>query len=189
MIWLAPLLAALAFEVSRAPGADDQWAPVDASSQLRWLEAMLPEAFWSSIRLAVQERGLTFETRRSKDEVFVQVFRAGQRVGYLFAALEPSEDLDEEPGCALWALEDALRIDLPRVWTVHRANLDDGLHGLGVGLMIYLLAFATIGAAGGGPVVPDESSGGETSFEALRVWRTLQALFPGASPWSRPALS
>lgn len=192
MIWLAPLLTALVLEVARVSvgrgGAppeqdDDRWVRVDASSQLRWLEERLPESFWSSIRLEAQGLELGFETRRSSDEVFVQVYRDGRRVGYVYAGRESAEDvLHEEPREALWMLESALGIDIPTVWVVRRSSLDYDLHGLGIGLLTYLLACATVGAAGGGVIVPDEAAEGETSSQAIRVWRTLATLFPGSNP-------
>jgi len=71
----------------------------------------------------------------------------------------------------------------PPFWVVRAAGwYDDRLYGKNLGFLAYKILFEWISRQGGA-VAPDYCSGGDTSDDALKVWKRLRQIYPTEGPF------
>jgi hypothetical protein len=126
------------------------------------------------------ETGLEAKVEASDWNIKIELKRGMKLVGYFRAStVDPkSFEWDNAPtDCKeAWG-----QMGEPPVWVVRGAEwFDRSLRGKGFGKLLYKALFSYI-ASEKGVVGPDLCSGGNTSPDAQRVWKSLRSMYPRAT--------
>ena len=128
-----------------------------------------------------EETGLEAKVEASDWNIKIELKRGAKMVGY-FRASEVSPDSFEWGNAPSDCKEAWGQMGEPPVWVIRGAEwFDRDLRGKGFGKLLYKALFSYI-ASKKGVVGPDLCSGGNTSPDAQRVWRSLRSMYPKHGP-------
>lgn len=127
------------------------------------------------------ETGLVAKVEAGADNVKIELKRGTKMVGY-FRASTVSPDSFQWKEAPTDCKEAWSQIGKPPVWVIRGAELfDPDLRGKGLGKLLYKALFSYI-ASKKGVVGPNRCSGGNTSPDAQRVWKSLRSMYPKHGP-------
>jgi hypothetical protein len=127
------------------------------------------------------ETGLEAKVEAGADNIKIELKRGAKMVGY-FRASTVSPDSFQWKEAPLDCKEAWSQIGEPPVWIVRGAEwFDPDLRGKGFGKLLYKALFSYI-ASKKGVVGPNRCSGGNTSPDAQRVWKSLRSMYPKHGP-------
>ena len=127
------------------------------------------------------ETGLEAKVEAQADSIKIELKRGTKMVGY-FRASTVNPDSFQWKGAPLDCKEAWGQIGEPPVWIIRGAELfDPDLRGKGFGKLLYKALFSYI-ASKKGVVGPNRCSGGSTSPDAQRVWKSLRSMYPKHGP-------
>jgi hypothetical protein len=127
------------------------------------------------------QTGLEAKVEDYEDSIKIELYRGAKMVGY-FRASTVNPDSFEWGNAPSECKEAWGQMGEPPVWVVRGAEwFDPDLRGKGFGKLLYRALFSYI-ASKKGVVGPDLCSGGNTSPDAQRVWRSLRSMYPNQGP-------
>lgn len=124
--------------------------------------------------------GLEAKVEAGADNIKIELKRGTKIVGY-FRASTVDPNSFQWKGAPLDCKEAWGQIGEPPVWIVRGALLSWWLRGKGFGKLLYKALFSHI-ASKKGVVGPNRCSGGNTSPDAQRVWKSLRSMYPKHGP-------
>lgn len=142
----------------------------------KMFDSTLPGVPGRLLRELTEEIGAIARVEAQRDNIRLEFFRDGARVGFFRASTVSTdgytwENLVPEECKTSWR-----ELGEPDFWVVRSAEwFDPLLRSKGLGLLAYNVLISYIESVGGGVVGPDSCAGESTSQNAERVWGRIRS--------------